>query len=66
MKIYLATIDLPCLAYGYIFAVKADNKKDAQQKVYNHCKDRFDYKKSDIIINSLEELFAESEVIEIQ
>lgn len=65
MKIYLAEINLPCLLYGNLFLVKANNKREAQQKVYDYCKDSFDYKKSDIIIKSLEKLFTEGNIVEI-
>ena len=66
MKIYLAEINLLCLTYGDMFLVKADNFKEAQQKVYNYCKDRFDYKESDITIQLLEKLFTDlGDVVEI-
>ena len=65
MKIYIATINLPCLSYGDIFLVKAANIKEAQQKVYDLCKDRFNYKKSDIIIKATKELLYMEEIVEI-
>jgi len=65
MKYYMAEINVPCLNYGYSFLVRAENKKDAQQKIYDCCKDDFDYKKSEILIYSLEELYKASDNLDV-
>lgn len=67
LKIYLVEINLHCLSYADIFLVKAANKKEAKQKIYDYCKNEFDYKKKDILIYSLEELYknTENDVVEI-
>lgn len=57
MNDYIAEIDLPCIEFGNLFLVKANNKKEAKNKVYEYCKDSFDYKKSNIIIYSLSEIY---------
>ena len=57
MNVYIAEINEVGLVYGFIYIVKAKNKKDAKEKVYEYCKDIKGYKKKDIIIKSLDELF---------
>lgn len=61
MKYYIAEIDLPALAYADMFLVKAENKKIAQQKVYDYCKESFNYKKVNILIYSLEDYYKDNE-----
>jgi len=67
MKDYIIEINIPCLSYGSIFLVKANNKKEAKQKIYDYCKDIYKYKKSDVIAYSLEELYKSdnSDIVEI-
>lgn len=66
MKIYIATIDSACLEYGYVFMVKAENKKAALQKVYDYCKEKeYNNKKSEFTIKSPEEIFKDFEGIDV-
>ena len=57
MNIYIAEINEVGLTYGFIYIVKAKNKKEAKEKVYRHCYTIHAYKKKDIIVKSLDELF---------
>ena len=57
MNVYIAEIDEVGLMCGFIYIVKAKNKKDAKEKVYKHCYTIHAYKKKDIIIKSLDDLF---------
>ena len=57
MNIYIAEIDEVGLTYAFIYIVKAKNKKEAKEKVYKYCKDIHAYKKKDIIVKSLDDLF---------
>lgn len=63
MKTYLAKIDIACLSFADIFLVRALNKKEATQKVYDYCKDSFDYKKCEIIVENIDELFEDNDFV---
>jgi hypothetical protein len=57
MNDYLVINDPACLDYGYVFYIKAENKKEVRELLKKHYKENgYGYHSEDIKIYTMEEL----------